>query len=184
MSWLAANRLASQEGLCCMEWVSKQGSKRSAYCYDVFLCTPTSLQTMTCHRHKLTCDHNSVMHMCWYIQQFTGTTNKENNNKFLGDKSLSLSAYLTHKLKLLHHMTCSTFPTALLLLPSQHCSCYTYIRVNLSSGYLIVLWLFHVGISCTVLVVSCFVMWVIPYQVNQIFNIQIPEWSFPYVRPR
>jgi hypothetical protein len=25
---------------------------------------------------------------------------------------------------------------------------------------------------------------VIPCQVNQIFNIQIPEWNFPYVRPR
>jgi hypothetical protein len=25
---------------------------------------------------------------------------------------------------------------------------------------------------------------VIPCQVNQIFSIQIPEWNFPYVRPR
>jgi hypothetical protein len=33
----------------------------------------------------------------------------------------------------------------------------------------------------------CFILyliWIIPCQVNQIFSIQIPEWNFPYVRPR
>ena len=30
-----------------------------------------------------------------------------------------------------------------------------YIRVTLHFGYLIVLWLFHLGISCTVFVIIC-----------------------------
>ena len=29
ISWIAENPLASQEGLCCMEWVSKQASKQA-----------------------------------------------------------------------------------------------------------------------------------------------------------
>jgi len=33
-----------------------------------------------------------------------------------------------------------------------------YIRVTLYWGYLIILWLFHLGVSCTVVVLTCFVM--------------------------
>ena len=33
-----------------------------------------------------------------------------------------------------------------------------YIRMSLYWGYLIVLWLFHVGISCTAFVLTCFVV--------------------------
>jgi len=50
-----------------------------------------------------------------------------NDNKFLCVKSLTQSAYLTHKLRILHHMTIIlTFQLYFLFSsPSQYCNCYT-----------------------------------------------------------
>ena len=38
------------------------------------------------------------------------------------------------------------------------CRGFTAAKVTLYWGYLIILWLFHLGISCTVFVLTCFVM--------------------------
>jgi hypothetical protein len=55
--------------------------------------------------YKLIYDYNSVMCRCWYIRTFTSTMHGVNDIKFLCTKSLKRSAYLTHKLRILHHMT-------------------------------------------------------------------------------